>query len=239
MTTMSTGGTTAAKRRQRREPFRIAEQLNMVQVAIDNALADAELQHALAAYGYTAARLEQGRRLYQSVRDLHLRQQSGYGGQRTASDAASAAWKQANDVYTRLSKVARIALKEQPGDCVALGLNGARKQGFAGWLAQAQQFYTNALAQEAVLAKLGEFGITATKLKAGQVLVVAAEAANTAQKRDKGAAQQATQARNMALRQLTRWHRDFMKIARIALEDEPQRLEQLGIVAPSPSVELG
>ena len=205
----------------------------MVQVAIDNALADAQLQQALAAYGYTAARLEQGRQLYQTVLGLQHRQQSGYGGQRTASDAANAAWKQANETYMRLSKVARVALKEQQGDCLALGLNGARKQSFAGWLAQAQQFYTNALAQQAVLAKLGEFGVTEAKLKAGQALVVAAEAAYAAQKRDKDAAQQATQARNAALRQLTRWHGDFVKIARIAFEDEPQRLEQLGIVTPS------
>ena len=204
----------------------------MVQVAIDNALADAQLQQALAAYGYTAARLEQGRQLYQTVLGLQHRQQSGYGGQRTASDAANAAWKQANETYMRLSKVARVALKEQQGDCLALGLNGARKQSFAGWLAQVQQFYTNALAQQAVLARLGEFGVTEAKLKAGQALVVAAEAAYATQKRDKDAAQQATQARNAALRQLTRWHGDFVKLARIAFEDEPQRLEQLGIVTP-------
>ncbi len=55
-----------------------------------------------------------------------------------------------------------------------------------------------------------------------------------AQKRDKGTAQQATQARNVALRQLTRWHSDFVKIARVAFEDQPQRLEQLGIIVPSP-----
>jgi hypothetical protein len=103
----------------------------------------------------------------------------------------------------------------------------------AWWIAQAQQFYTNALAQETVLAKLGEFGVTEAKRKAGQAQVVAAEAAYAAQKRDKGAAQQATQACNAALRQLTRWHSDFVRIAHIAFEDEPQCLEQLGIVAPS------
>jgi len=211
----------------------MAEQLNAVQIAINNTLADADLQKALAAYGYSAARLEQGRQLYQTVLNLQHRQQSGYGGKQTASDAFQAAWKQANVTYMRLFKVARVTLKEQHGDWLALGLDGERKRPFPGWLAQAQQFYTNALAQEGVLAKLGEFGITEVKLKAGQAQVGAAEAAYAAQKRDKGAAQQATQARNAALRQLTRWHGDFVKIARIAFEDEPQRLEQLGIIAPS------
>jgi len=50
-----------------------------------------------------------------------------------------------------------------------------------------------------------------------------------AQQTTKGAAQAATRARDEALDGLHRWMRDFLAIARIALADQPQRMEQLGI----------
>ena len=43
------------------------------------------------------------------------------------------------------------------------------------------------------------------------------------------AAQETTRARDAALQALNRWMRDFRAIARIALADQPQRLEQLGV----------
>ncbi len=153
----------AQKRVRKRSGVRIADRLNAVQVAIDNARADAELQTALVAYGYTAERLQQGKRLYQAVLDLQHQQRNEYGAKQTASSTFKAAWDRANTTYMRLFKVARVALKDQCGNWLALGLDGERKRTFAGWLAQAQQFYTNALSQPDVLAKLGQLCSSCTR----------------------------------------------------------------------------
>lgn len=45
-----------------------------------------------------------------------------------------------------------------------------------------------------------------------------------AQQTTKDAAQEATRARDAALNALTRWMRDFLAIMRVALADQPQRL---------------
>jgi hypothetical protein len=47
---------------------------------------------------------------------------------------------------------------------------------------------------------------------------------------EKSAAQQATQKRDEAFDELCDWYSDFRGIARIALYDDPQLLEALGIV---------
>ncbi len=46
-------------------------------------------------------------------------------------------------------------------------------------------------------------------------------------------AQSSTQKRNEVLKALNRWVGDFKKVARVALQDDPQLLESLGIMVPS------
>ena len=211
----------------------IEDRLSAAQVALDNALGDAELQEALAVYGYDADKLQEGRQLYETARSLHDQQRAEYGDQYAATDALQSAWEEAKTVYIRHVKVARVAFKRSRGTWEELGLSGKRKRTISGWLTQARQFYTNALADPDILTALGEFGITQEKLEAGRALVDDVEAANAAQEKEKGEAQAATVARDEALDALDEWMSDFVAIARVALEDRPQQLEKLGIVAPS------
>ena len=84
-----------------------------------------------------------------------------------------------------------------------------------------------------ILAKLGIYGVTEEKLETGQAEVKAVEAANLVQEKERGEAQTATKARDVALDELNEWMGDFIALARVALDEQPQRLEKLGVVAPS------
>jgi hypothetical protein len=206
----------------------IDERLLAAQVAIDNALGDAPILAALAAFGYDAARLGAGRALYEDALALVNAQKAEYGDQYEASAAVRAAWDAADAAYSASLKVARVALQDDPKAHAALMLGGARKQSLSGWIEQATAFYTNLLGDAGLMAAMAAFGYTQAKLEAEQALVQAVVAANLAQEKEKGEAQDATKQRDAKLDALDAWMSDFKAIAQVALEENAQWLEKLG-----------
>ena len=211
----------------------IEERLLAARVAIQNALDDKSLQSSLAVFGYNQEKLEVGKALLEKAQSAQQTQQSEYGDQYDATDKVNRIWERANKVYMRNVKIARIALRDWRGALSKLDLHGQRKRAIAGWIIQARQFYSGLLADAEMMAKMAEFNITEEKLKAGQEQVNGVEAAHLIQGKEKGEAQIATQARDAAMDELAQWMSDFITIARMALEEEPQALEKMGIVEPS------
>jgi hypothetical protein len=207
----------------------IEERLRAAQVAIGNALADPALLAALEEYSYNTTRLQQGNALRQQAWMLYQRQKGEYGELSTASHGLEAAQQQARASYMRYVKMARLKLEDDRGASQKLGLTTGRKRPLAKWLAQAQQFYTHALSDAAILGKLAEVGITRTMLEAGQQQVDAVGEGEALWRQRQGAARDATRVRDEAIAALDAWMRKFTRVARVAFEDRPQLLEQLGI----------
>jgi len=211
----------------------LAARLLAAQVAIDNAISDSEVKSLLTELGYDDTRLNEGKILLDTTNQLQQTQQKEYGDQFEATGALKESWEKADKEYMRFVKVARIALKSEHALYQKLDLSGIRKKTLSGWLAQAKQFYLNALADTVVLEKMAAYGMTQAKLEAGKTQIEETETANASQEKEKGEAQQATLERDNAVDLLEDWLSDFIAIARIALEEKPQLLEKLGIVEPS------
>lgn len=211
----------------------INDRLTAAQVALDNTQTDPILQEALGALGYSAERLQEGEGLLARAREAHETMTVEYGDQYDATDAMKRAYETANSTYMRHLKIARVALQDERGIAQKLGLNGRRKSTLSDWVEQARPFYDNALSSTEVQTALGRFGITAEQLESGRSQIEAVAAANAVQEREKGEAQDATKRRDASVDDLDAWMSDFRTIARIALEDQPQQLEKLGIYAPS------
>ena len=183
--------------------------LSDAQVAIENALNNPDILNALKDYGYTTTRIQQGKALYNVAAAAQLAQTAEAGEQIAATATVNDAWETAKKSYMRFVKIARVAFKRNPGVSTQLDLGGTRKRTLSGWLAQAGQFYNNALADKAILSALKEFGMTEQKLKVGLSELKAVEAANLAQEKKKGDAQAATQKRDAALDELQDWLSDY------------------------------
>ena len=207
--------------------------LLFAQNAITNALGYEQVKNLMAEFGYTEERLQEGQQLYETASELQLKQQKEYGEQFEATDTLNAAKATANQQYAKHLKIARIALANSRNAEESLQLTGRRKRTLSGWLKQVKAFYANALASDTVLAALSQYGITAEKLTTMQEQVDEVERAFNRQLREKGEAQAATQQRDEAFEALQDWMGDFITIARIALESEPQYLEMLGVVQPA------
>lgn len=190
----------------------LAERLLAAQVAIDNALSDNEVKTLLAEFGYDDTRLNVGKTLLDTANQLQQRQQKEYGDQYEATGVLKDVYEQADQEYMRFVKVARIAFRNDHSLYQKLDLGGMRKVSLAGWLAQGKQFYLNALGDATVLEKMAEYGMTREKIEAGKALLDHTEAANAAQEKEKGEAQQATQERDKAVDELEDWLADFLAI---------------------------
>lgn len=194
----------------------IERRLLTAQMALDEVLADAALQAALAPRGYDQARLLEGRALRDTAQALAQQQRARTGDQRRAKAVKEATKSQAHAFFKSQVDLARTALRDDPGAAEALDL-GVRKRSSAGWLAQAQQFYANALNDPAILGKLATFGITREELEQGQSQVEAVVAGAVTHQQRKGVKQETTRARDAALAALDRWMQDFNAVVRVAL----------------------
>jgi hypothetical protein len=202
-------------------------------VGINNALGHPTVAQLLTPFGYTPEKLATGKDLLDHAQNLHQLWAKEYGDQLEASNELQLKRSEAHHTYTDYVTIARITFKDDPGMWTKLQIGGRRKRSYAGWIGQARLFYTNLLADEAAMTKIGEFGVTAEKLQDGLALVQAVESQLATLKQETGESQDATKARDEAADTLQDWYSDFKAIARIALQGRPQFLEMLGIIEPS------
>lgn len=210
---------------------RIDQFLLIAQVMIENALSDTGVKTALASFGYSEEKLKAGKKLYEEAVALQNTQKKEYGDQVAATAELNDIWDTAHQQYIRTLRIARVAFNENIKADKATMLFGRRKQSLSGWLEQARAFYTNLLSDTAFLTALAEYGYTNEKLQQESALIDQVIAKHLQQKKEIGEAQEATETRDKALDKLAQWISDLRAVAKVALEDNPQQLEKMGILA--------
>jgi hypothetical protein len=207
--------------------MKIDDQLREVHMAIEGALQNPAILHKLAKFGYNQKVLLEGAALVKEVKRLRKWQAEGFGIQKTATQQFRAARQEVHTLYMRHLNIVRIDLNPQSEHGDVLQLKGPRKQSLSGWLAQVSAFYDNiALVQEI----LDAHNITAEEIAQIQAMIAAIDAHKVRQSHGKSEKQQASEQSQKALKALQKWRRDFLYIARYALQDDKQQLEALGQV---------
>jgi len=84
-----------------------------------------------------------------------------------------------------------------------------------------------------IAAALVPFGYTEARITQLRTKLTGLQAALDAQGQARAAHQHAKDEQRQALRAMDRWMGTFVRVARVALADKAQLLEQLGIVAPT------
>lgn len=210
---------------------RIAEFLLAAQVMIENSLADPVVKEALAAYGYSGETLAAGKTLYEETIALQNTQKKEYGDQVAATSELNDLWETAEQQYKKTLKIARIAFQDHPKADKAVMLFGRRKESLSGWLQQAQAFYANIQNDADLMNALSKYGYSSERLQQEAGLLNQIALKNQQQKKEMGEAQAATQARDKKIDELAHWISDLRAVAKVALADNPQQLEKLGILA--------
>jgi len=209
----------------------IDEFLLSAQVMIENSLSDPTVKAALAIYGYTEEKLTAGKTLYTEAAALQNAQKKEYGEQVAATAELNSIWEVAHQQYIKTLKIARVAFQENVKADKAAMLYGRRKVSLSGWLEQAQAFYTNILSDSDFMNALSQYGYSQEKLEQESSLLIDVAAKIFQQKKEMGEAQAATQTRDKKIDELAQWVSDLRAVVKVALTEDPQQLEKLGILA--------
>lgn len=208
----------------------IAQQIQNTRLLIDGALNQPIVSQQLAKYGFPKPEIKKVETILNKVELLETTKSSKYGQQLSASEQCkrdrAAAWEQ----YNYHVKSAKLAFRNDLGQQKRLQLDQPRKQSLAAWMTQARYFYQEIQQMPDHFAKMG---VTADELAQTQAMVEAVAAGNRHCKSLAGEAQLATQQRNLAMKEMNVWVRRFTKVARVALEEQDQLLEGLGLVVRS------
>ena len=210
-----------------------ADRLNSARLTIDNSMDTPYIAESLARFGYDQPKLKEGESLLNAAETLVSRHKKEYGDQYAATDTMHKSHGEAHALYMQHVKLARIALKNEPGLSESLQLQGERRKTISEWINQASIFYENALSSAEIKAALSRFGIDEAALERGKALVNQVGKAQAIQRKEMGEAQSATLAKDQAMEALDEWVGELRAVARIAITDKPQHLEALGIMIPS------
>lgn len=203
--------------------------LQRAQVAIDNALGDPQILAVMETHGYTVEKMLDGKTMVATVQQYSQQQQADYGAQFSATDELNLAKEAADNKFTRYRDIAKVIFRDDRAAQQTLGIAGQYPVTYPLWLDRNKQFYANALANPSLLTALTANGVTQAQLEEAQELVTGVETAYKLRQQKTGSAQQSTHKKNQANKAFSKWTRDFYAIARIAMADEPQLLEKLGL----------
>ncbi len=207
--------------------------LSRIRTALTNAKTEADVQAALAPFGYDSERIDAGLSLLDTAETEAARQQGEYAEQYSATQTAQQTEAALRSAYMRHVKLSRVAFKPGTPAYLKLRLSGERARDTSGLLRQSRTFYATIASTPDIQTALSAFTVDAAAVSGAQDQIAALDAALAAQAKETGEAQMATRTRDAAAAELRGYFSDFVTVAKIATEETPQLREKLGLLERS------
>lgn len=208
---------------------KISEFLNRAQLILNNTLTDEEILGYVSQFGFDNKKLNEGLQRYERAVEAYNIRQRLKGNQQNLTEEFYKAYKNAQNAYQNLAKVARAIFQNDKGKLAQLGLNKRMPRTISQFITNAYTLFDNVLSIEDIKTKLSEFGFNEERINSERQKIVELDIAKLKKESAKGAAQQATKDQEQAFYELSRWISTYIKIARVALQGRKELLEKLGI----------
>ncbi|MEK6478796.1 hypothetical protein WJR50_14715 [Catalinimonas sp. 4WD22] len=208
----------------------LEEQLAEGRISLSNAMSNTEIMKKLSKLNYDMRELQRGWGIMNQVEIFQKAKIEKYSNQFGATQALYDDIRKTKASFSKHRKLARIVYEGNKEKISVLQLD-KRMFALEKWLFQAGSFYQELLKDSAMIVK---YGVSLEELQQMAAMVQALLDKRNHQVSRKGEAQHATQKRNEALKAYKAWMKDFRMAARFALREEPQLLEVLGILVPTP-----
>jgi hypothetical protein len=207
----------------------IDQLIEAVELVILHLTENKDLQDSMSAYGLTLKRVQAGDALLKNVLQMHTTQEDHYTVARGMSRQIEEDSDAALDVFKGHIAIARSAFRKEPHILKELKINKIKAARWALTL-QAKAFYTKA---PAYMDTLLQFGATQASFDQNKASIKALLTLKARRRKKKGDAEDSTQQKNEAIKELKEWYSEFRRLARMAFKKNPQVLETFGMVVLS------
>ena len=210
-----------------------AQTLENYRVALINAINQPEVSSLLAEFGYNAANISNGTKLLDETTKAYDTNKKETNETVAARADFDNKMSQVAEVYSLHRKKAKVIFRKDEVALKQLGLIGTNSQAYAKWLEEVKLFYTVLQSNKTLLSQLESLKVTAEDVNTAVSTIKALESARAIYLKEIGESQDATKAKDISFAKLDDWMRDFYAVSKIAMEDNPQLLESLGILVRS------
>ncbi len=201
--------------------------VNKVDEVLGQSLSDQGLVSSMSSFGYGLKEMEQGRELLEAVRQIDQEQVAAQDRRKELNKERGQLQKDLQKRYMRIVKLGRIVFDENELPRKTLGLDGPREKQFDEWYRQVYMFCKNLIAEQNWLKSLNGFGVKKTDLENILDDLEKLEELNTRFEHAKNLSKEMTRKKKKKVMVLQNWLSDYLKIARLALEEKPQLLNKL------------
>lgn len=217
-----------------RQPF--DKRMHQYDMALTNAKENEAILTLLEPFQYGETVLRNLSDRVKQVRRLDAEQDQEKGEQVAATTELKATWAEAQSQHHKHAEIIGIEFEEQPELLRELHLLGAEPTNIGEWVETRSACYDALLENERydrVRQELARRSVQTADLEATRDLIRKIRAADAYQDLQIAEAQDASQRKRTVVADLDKEMRKFYRYARLALEDNPQLLEALGIQVPS------
>jgi len=191
---------------------------------------DAYVKGVILSYGYTDERLDEGIALHGEVDAIYHELITSRGEQAKSSLALKKKFDEVSKKFSYHVSIFKTAFYETPELVKELGLEGKRKRTIHTFLAQAINFYTNAMAKQHILDSIVKFDLTQERLQEELDKVKVLQDLHAQHTNLMGENQRLTVERDKKMAKLRRYMKQLKTVLFMLFEEEnPQIIERLGI----------
>ncbi len=208
----------------------LTAKMALIGQGINGAIANLDIMNRLKTFGYTEEKMTAGKTLFDQTQSEIIAHEKEYGEQYSTYETVENLWEPLQKDYKQMRDLCRIGLKNREGALHSLRATGSRKRSVSGFIEDARILYTNLMEQPEYLQTMSAFGIAKDKLTTALKGIQQLETAYQNYLKERGEAQDSTVKRDRLFDSLYDWYSDFRAVARIALADNPQLMEALGVV---------
>lgn len=210
----------------------IAQTLEEQRVLITNSTKP-QVAPLLAEMGMDEPHLKVGIKLYQTVLDLSKTQKKEYQEQDLAYDIYHQHKTECQATQKKNKRIAKLASRKDVELQNRIKVNASKETRIEEWIKQSIEFINLVLNEPGLLTSLVKYKITADSLTKSIKDLEKLKSLRNEAVSEKGQAQEATRIRNEQMEQLEDYCYELKTIATLALENQPQLLEMLGVIVPN------